>query len=81
MDVNHASPHDILAVWQAGAITWKRAMRLTGAADVVEFGGGAVVGRRNPRPQRSRPDLLDRAARLIGNRLDTVVFWQRADGK
>jgi hypothetical protein len=82
MSINRASPHDILQAWQAGEITWKRAMRLTGTAHVMELiaaarsSGVEILGLSD-----LDRELLDRAARLIGNRLDTVAFWQRADAK
>jgi hypothetical protein len=82
MDINRASPHDILEAWQAGEITWKRAMRLTGCSDVMELiaaarsSGVEILGLSD-----LDREFLDRAARLVGNRMDTAEFWRRADDR
>lgn len=77
---NPLGVYEALEAWQAGEITFKRAMRLTGARDVMELvaaarsSGVEIQGL----SERDRA-LLDRAARYLGNRMDTIAFWQRAD--
>ncbi len=75
-----SSPHEILTAWQNGEITFRLCMRMIGADDVMELLAAARSSGVEIRGlgERDRA-LLDRAARMLGNRIDTVGFWRRAD--
>jgi hypothetical protein len=77
-----ASPHDILTAWQNGDITFRRCMRMTGINDVLELYAAARSSGVEIQGLGKRDyALLDRAARLLGNRMDTVEFWRQADAR
>lgn len=64
--------YEALEAWQAGDITFRRCMRMTGVDDVAELyaaakSSGVAIKGVSPRDQA----LLDRAARILGKRLDT----------
>jgi hypothetical protein len=79
---NRLSPHDALEAWQAGEITFRRCMRLTGIDDLPELYAAAKSSGVDIRGVSQRDyALADRAARILSRRLDTVKFWKRADEK
>lgn len=72
--------HEDLQAWQDGEISFKRCMRLLRIEDVLELYAAAKSSGVEIRGlSRRDAALLDRAARYLGNRMDTVEFWRKSD--